>query len=212
MSCLLFSFFRKGAQFMEAEVKNTETEKKVSAAGEVFEWLEVVVSALLAVVIIFTFAFRVATIVGRSMENTLIEDEKIIITDWFYTPKAGDIVVISRNIENNADLSDDNGPIIKRVIATEGQTVDIDFERGIVYVDGVALDESYTKTLTNLRYDVKFPVRVPEGHVFCLGDNRNESLDSRSTRIGNGGMIDKRYILGKAVFRVLPLDKFGGIN
>lgn len=197
---------------METEIKNTEPENKNSAAGEVFEWLEVVVSALLAVVIIFTFAFRVATIVGGSMENTLIEGEKVIITDWFYTPKAGDIVVISRNIENNADISDDNGPIIKRVIATEGQTVDIDFEEGIVYVDGVALDEPYTKTPTNLQYDVKFPVRVPDGHVFCLGDNRNESMDSRDSRIGEGGMIDERYILGKAVFRVLPLDKMGGLG
>ncbi len=197
---------------METENKNTKTEKKNSAARETFEWLEVVVSALLAVVIIFTFAFRVATIVGDSMENTLIENEKVIITDWFYTPKAGDIVVISRNIDNNSDSSLDNGPIIKRIIATEGQTVNIDFAAGIVYVDGVALDEPYTKTPTNLKYDVKFPVRVPEGHVFCLGDNRNESLDSRDTRIGNNGMIDERYILGRAVLRVLPLSKFGGID
>lgn len=197
---------------METENQKFNTKNKISATGEAFEWLEVVVSALLAVVLIFTFAFRVATIVGGSMENTLIENEKIIITDWFYTPKAGDIVVISRNIENNPDLSLNNGPIIKRVIATEGQTVDIDFSAGIVYVDGVALDEPYTKTPTNVQYDVKFPVRVPEGHVFCLGDNRNESMDSRDTRIGNEGMIDQRYILGRAVLRVLPLNKFGGID
>lgn len=197
---------------METENQKFNTKNKISATGEAFEWLEVVVSALLAVVLIFTFAFRVATIVGGSMENTLIENEKIIITDWFYTPKAGDIVVISRNIENNPDSSLDNGPIIKRVIATEGQTVDIDFSAGIVYVDGVALDEPYTKTPTNVQYDVKFPVRVPEGHVFCLGDNRNESMDSRDTRIGNEGMIDQRYILGRAVLRVLPLNKFGGID
>ncbi len=196
---------------METETKNPETKKKNSAAGEAFEWLEVVVSALLAVVIIFTFAFRVATIVGDSMQNTLIEGEKVIITDWFYTPKAGDIVVISRNAQNNADISEANGPIIKRVIATAGQTVDIDFEAGVVYVDGIALDEPYTKTPTNLQYDVKFPIRVPEGHVFCLGDNRNESMDSRDSRIGNGGMVDERYILGKAVFRVLPFNKMGGL-
>ena len=90
---------------METEVRNTEPKAKATATSEAFEWLEVVVSALLAVVIIFTFAFRVATIVGGSMENTLIENEKVIITDWFYTPKAGDIVVISRNVENNADVS-----------------------------------------------------------------------------------------------------------
>lgn len=196
---------------METENKVTEPKKNNGAVGEAFEWLEIVVSALLAVVIIFTFAFRVATIVGASMENTLIENEKVIITNWFYTPKAGDIVVVSRNAQNDADVTDDNGPIIKRVIAVEGQTVDIDFAKGVVYVDGIALDEPYTKTPTNMHYDVKFPVRVPEGHVFCLGDNRNESMDSRDSRIGNGGMIDQRYILGKAVFRVLPFDKFGGI-
>ena len=78
-------------------------------------------------------------------------------------------------------------------------------------MDGVALDEPYTRTPTNLHYDIQFPVRVPDNHVFCLGDNRNESLDSRSSRIGNNGMIDERYILGKAVFRVFPFDRFGGV-
>lgn len=196
---------------METE-NNNQTKSKSSYLLESFEWLEVVVSAMVAVVILFTFVFRVATIVGGSMENTLIEGEKVIITDWFYTPKAGDIVVISRNINNTSDLTDDNGPIIKRVIATAGQTVDIDFDAGVVYVDGVALDEPYTKTPTNTQYDVKFPVRVPDGHVFCLGDNRNESMDSRDKRIGNNGMIDERYILGRAVLRILPFGKFGGID
>ena len=178
---------------------------------EAFEWVEVVVSAMIAVVIIFTLLFRVATIIGQSMENTFFEGQKVIMTNLFYTPKAGDVVVVSRNAQNNAFSDDDQGPIIKRVIATEGQQVNIDFETGVVYVDGVALDEPYTKTPTNLKYDVDFPVYVPEGHIFCLGDNRNESLDSRSARIGNGGMIDTRYVLGKVVLRILPLDKFGGV-
>jgi signal peptidase I len=193
------------------ENENTKQKEPISITKEAFEWLEVVVSAMLAVVIIFTFVFRVATIVGDSMKNTFYEGEKIIITDWFYTPKVGDVVVVSRNASNNFLTEEDEGPIIKRIIATEGQTVDIDFNKGIVYVDGVALDEPYTRTPTNLHYDVKFPVRVPENHVFCLGDNRNESLDSRSSMIGNGGMIDERYILGKAVFRVFPFDRFGGV-
>lgn len=179
---------------------------------EVFEWVEVVVSAMLAVVIIFTLLFRVATIIGQSMENTFFEGQKVVITNWFYTPKAGDVVVVSRNAQNNAFSDDDQGPIIKRVIATEGQQVNIDFETGVVYVDGVALDEPYTKTPTNLKYDIDFPVYVPEGHIFCLGDNRNESLDSRSSRIGNGGMIDTRYVLGKVTLRILPLDKFGRVD
>lgn len=194
------------------ESENTKQKEPISITKEAFEWLEVVVSAMLAVVIIFTFVFRVATIVGGSMKDTLYNGEKIIITDWFYTPKVGDIVVVSRNARNEYQAEDGEGPIIKRIIATEGQTVDIDFEKGIVYVDGVALDEPYTRTPTNLHYDVQFPVRVPDNHVFCLGDNRNESLDSRSTRIGNGGMIDERYILGKAVFRVYPFERFGGLD
>ena len=192
--------------------KNNKQKVFFSITKEAFEWLEVVLSAMLAVVIIFTFVFRVATIVGDSMKNTFYENEKIIITDWFYTPKAGDVVVISRNAKNEYLSKNDEGPIIKRIIAVEGQTVDIDFEKGIVYVDGKALEEPYTRTSTNLQYDVQFPVRVPDNHIFCLGDNRNESLDSRSTKIGNGGMIDERYILGKAVFRVFPFERFGGID
>ncbi len=192
--------------------KTEQIEEKPSRVKEVFEWVEVVVSAMFAVVIIFTLLFRVATIIGDSMENTFFEGQKVIITNWFYTPKAGDVVLVSRNAQNNAFADDDQGPIIKRVIATEGQQVNIDFVTGIVYVDGVALDEPYTKTPTNLKYDVDFPVYVPEGHIFCLGDNRNESLDSRSSRIGNGGMIDTRYVLGKVTLRILPLDKFGGVD
>ena len=194
------------------ENENQKQKEPISITKETFEWLEVVVSAMLAVVIIFTFVFRVATIVGGSMKDTLYNGEKIIITDWFYTPKIGDIVVVSRNASNSYQTDEGEGPIIKRIIATEGQTVDIDFNSGIVYVDGVALDEPYTRTPTNLRYDVKFPVRVPDNHVFCLGDNRNESIDSRSSRIGNGGMIDERYILGKAVFRVFPFERFGVVG
>ena len=87
---------------------------------------------MLAVVIIFTFVFRVATIVGDSMKDTFYENEKIIITDWFYTPKVGDVVVVSRNVSNDYHTDESEGPIIKRIIATEGQTVDIDFNKGIV--------------------------------------------------------------------------------
>jgi signal peptidase I len=137
------------------------------------------------------------------MNNTLIHGERVIITNLFYEPKAGDIVVISRNKENSIfTATKDNEPIIKRVIALEGQTVDIDFEAGIVYVDGIALDEPYTKTPTNTRSDVQFPVIVDEGCVFVLGDNRGNSLDSRSTRVG---CVDERYIVGKVLFRFFPL-------
>ena len=152
------------------------------------------------------------TIDGDSMNNTLFNGERVVISNVFYKPKYGDIIVISRDYDNVPGTTDRSSmPIIKRVIATEGQTVDIDFEEGIVYVDGVALKESYTRTPTNLSYDVKFPVTVKEGYVFVLGDNRNNSLDSRSSQIGEEGLIDTRYIMGKALFRVFPFDKFGKI-
>ena len=92
-------------------------------------------------------------------------------------------------------------PIVKRVIATEGQTVDIDFLAGVVYVDGVALEEDYTYTPTNLSEGTAFPLTVEEGHVFLMGDNRNRSQDSRSTEIGQ---VDCREIMGKAIFLVFP--------
>lgn len=179
----------------------------------IFDWLEVLVHAIIAVVICFSFFFRIATIEGPSMRDTLQDGERVIISNLFYEPKVGDIVVISRNKENSVDkINQSNTPIIKRIIATEGQTVDIDFTEGIVYVDGVALDEPYTRTPTNLKWDIQFPVTVDEGCVFVLGDNRNDSIDSRSSSIGEYGMIDTRYILGHAVYRVFPLDKMGKIG
>ncbi len=184
---------------------------KTTIKNELFDWLEIMVYAIIIVILIFTFVFRVVTIVGQSMENTVFQGEKLIISNWFYTPKAGDVVVISRNIDNTPTSERSSGPIIKRVIATENQIVDIDFSTGIVYVDGVALDEPYTKTPTNLKYDIDFPVKVKEGCVFCLGDNRNDSLDSRSSTIGENGMIDTRYILGRVVLRVFPFNRIGGI-
>ncbi len=187
-------------QFSERTVKN-----------ELFEWLEIICTSIVAVVIIFTLLFRVITISGDSMLNTLRSEDKVIITNLFYTPKQFDIVVISENALNSYEGEHVHSRIIKRVIATEGQVVNIDFNKGKVYVDGVELNEPYTKTLTTRPGDVKFPVVVPEGHVFVLGDNRNESLDSRSTGIGNDGMVDVRYILGKAVLRVYPFDTFGGL-
>ena len=146
-------------------------------------------------------------------EYTLLEGQKVIITNLFYEPKVGDIVVVSRNTFNDVhNIEQSSMPIIKRVIATEGQTVDIDFTTGIVYVDGKALDEPYTKTPTNVKHDIEFPVIVDEGCIFVLGDNRNESLDSRSSRIGDYGMVDTRYVLGHAIYRIFPFDAVGGLK
>lgn len=179
---------------------------------EVLDWLEIIITAVVSVVIIFTLLFRVATIDGPSMKETLHHGDKVIITNFAYTPKRGDIVVVSRNYNNTLEgVIDSQMPIIKRVIATAGQEVDIDFEKGIVYVDGKALDEPYTNTPTNRKFDVQFPVTVAPDCVFVLGDNRNDSLDSRDSSIGNDGMVDTRYILGKAIYRIFPFDDFGGL-
>lgn len=195
------------------EFSGSVNKEKSGFFGTVFEGLDVIASAMIAVILLFIFVFKVPTIDGNSMNNTLIDGERIIISNVLYEPKYGDIVVISRNYSNDENnVERYSMPIIKRVIATEGQTVNIDFEKGIVYVDGVALIEDYTKTPTNLSYDVTFPVTVPENCVFVMGDNRNDSLDSRSSQIGDGGMIDKRYILGKAIIRIFPFDKFGKIG
>lgn len=199
------------ADFENLTNENEIKEKNSTIKNDLFEWLEILISALMILVIIFTFVFKIVTISGDSMKNTLNSGEKVIISNIGFTPQYGDIVVISRNANNIADMQDANTPIIKRVIATEGQVVDIDFFEGIVYVDGVALDEPYTKTPTNLSEGIEFPVVVDVGCVFVLGDNRNDSTDSRSPNIGDGGMIDTRYILGKALFRVFPFSGFGGL-
>ena len=172
--------------------------------SEIFDWIEVLVHAILAVVLCFSFLFRIATIEGNSMKETLHNGEKVIITNLFYTPKVGDIVVVSRNTENSVfTMNDSNKPIIKRIIATEGQTVDIDFETSTVYVDGVALKEDYIADLTKVRGNVNFPVTVGEDEVFVLGDNRNNSRDSRFSDVA---CVDYDDILGKAVLRFLPFS------
>ena len=196
-------------------------ENKRSISKEVIEWLEVVSTAVIAVVLIFSFVFRIATISGDSMLNTLIggnkynenKGDKVVITNIAYTPKNGDIVVISRNAENSVEGEiTGQGPIIKRVIAVGGQTVDIDFDKAIVYVDGKELKEDYISTPTTTKADVNFPLYVPEGYIFVLGDNRQDSLDSRFSQIGEDGLVDTRYVLGHAVFRIFPFDRIGRLD
>lgn len=197
------------SEMLEKEVKAEENAKESKAVYEVLDWLEIIVAAVAVVVILFTLVFKVITISGDSMLNTLHNNEKILISNLFYEPERGDIVVISRNVDNSVETTSQESCIIKRIIATEGQVVDINFRTGVVSVDGVDLTEDYTYTKTNVMGDVQFPVIVPEGHVFVLGDNRNNSSDSRFSSLGNNGMVDERNIIGRAVIRVLPFDRFG---
>ena len=156
---------------------------------------------LVAILLLFLLVFRVIIVSGSPMYSTLIDgDYLLLVSNLFYQqPQYGDIIVAGKK-------SFDNGaPIIKRVIATEGQTVDIDFDEGIVFVDGVALDEPYTYTPTNVSEGMEFPLVVEDNCIFAMGDNRNRSKDSRHPEIGQ---IDKREILGKALFLFLPgVDK-----
>ncbi len=201
--------------FVDESVAENISEKKetFSFKQEVFDWLEVIITAIITVVILFSLFFRIATIDGPSMENTLFTNDKVVITNLFYKPKRGDIVVISRNVDNSVEAeARSDKPIIKRIIALEGETVDIDFSTGEVSVDGKKLNEPYTKTPTNRKYDIDFPVVVPKGCVFVLGDNRNESFDSRARQIGKDGMINEKYILGHAVLKVFPFNKIGGLE
>lgn len=186
------------------EVKSDGTEEPAQEkrrSSEALDWLQCIVSGIVICILVFTFLFRVISVVGSSMVPTLEEGDKLIISDLFYQPKYGDIVVLRKE-----QFKDE--PIIKRVIATEGQTVDIDFDAGLVYVDGVALEEAYVNSPTNEREDFTEPVTVPEGCVFVMGDNRNRSTDSRTSSIG---CVDRRLIIGKAYLRLTPLNKFGGL-
>ena len=165
-------------------------------------YLHDLIHLLAVIMILFLLVFRVIVVSGSSMYDTLLNgDYLLLLSNVFYQePEHGDIVVISKE-------SFDNGkPIVKRVIATEGQTVDIDFEAGIVYVDGVALDEDYIYTLTTVDEGTQFPLTVDEGCIFVLGDNRGVSLDSRNPSIGQ---VDTREVLGRALFLMYPGDHYG---
>ena len=146
-------------------------------------------------VFIFTFVARIIVVSGPSMQNTLLGGDVMLVWTLGYNePKQGDIVVLTQR-----SYQDDS--IVKRVIATEGEVVDVDFDLGVVYVDGQALEEPYIREATYLSEGTEFPFAVPEGCVFLMGDNRNGSRDSRAPELG---AVDERCLIGRAVFLLLP--------
>lgn len=159
-------------------------------------------AAAVVLFLVFSVFFRVAVISGASMEPTLLNRDLTVVQVFDYKPAQGDIVVI-----RTGDGQD--RAIVKRVIALGGQSVDIDFVTGGVYVDGHKLWEPYLSEPTKLAYDVTFPVTVPEGYVFIMGDNRNHSVDSRSSQTG---MIPVENIQGKVVWRLFPLSRMGTVG
>lgn len=170
---------------------------KETPQQSVMMYLHDLVYLICAILLVLLLCFRVVIVSGDSMKNTLVDgDYLLLLSNFFYRdPQQGDIIVASK------DSFRDGEPIVKRVIATEGQEVDIDFETGTVYVDGVKLDEPYIYTTTTVQEGMTFPLTVEEGHVFVMGDYRSVSMDSRSPEIG---LIDNREILGKAIFLLLP--------
>ncbi len=167
-----------------------------------YDWIQCLASALIVCVVVFIFVVRVIDVKGTSMYPTLNNQDKMLVSDLFYTPEVGDIVVF-RKEEYDPDKA-----LVKRVIATEGQEINIDFDKGIVYVDGVAIEEDYINELTKTKLDFIGPQTVPEGCVFVMGDNRNMSTDSRKTEIG---MVDSRLIIGKVYCVIFPLTSFGKV-
>ncbi len=177
-------------------------QQEKNTAWELHSWFRDIVVCVTLVTLVFVFLVRLVNVDGSSMYPTLHDYDKVaLLSGLLYEPEAGDIIVLRAP---GYDV-----PLVKRIIATEGQTVDIDFAAGVVYVDGEALDEPYTAAPTHAPGDQTFPQTVAEGCVFVLGDNRNDSTDSRFARVGQ---VPEEQILGKVLLVLWPLNRFGGVE
>ena len=195
-------------------MRKEESAQKKVPGRDLYEWVQALVCSVLIVVVLFTFVIRLIGVDGRSMVPTLQHGDRLLVLNsiLYNDYKYGDVVVLRKD----SFLRD---PIVKRVIATGGQSVDIDFDTGSVYVDGKLLHEDYINELTFLEEGTEFPLTVPEGSIFVMGDNRNHSSDSRDSRLGT---VDTRYVIGKAVLLAFPgtdaytgkreLSRIGGIT
>ncbi len=188
----------------EGEASQARTPEK-PLGSELFEWLQMILVCVLAAVVVFNCFARLTRVDGDSMDNTLQHGELMLVWSLGYTPQQGDIVVLNKT---TADFLH-NRAIVKRVIAVGGQTVDIDYTAGTVYVDGEALEEPYIRETMHLPFAPTMQQthwEVPEGSIFVMGDNRNYSTDSRDDRLGT---IDEDYVLGKVVLGLWPLSRVG---
>ena len=176
--------------------RDVRAEPKEEKGREAYEWVQALVCSVLAVVVLFTFGVRLIGVDGHSMVPTLQHGDRLLVLNSKLCggDEPGDIVVLRKE-------SFLPTPIVKRVVAVEGQVVDIDFSSGTVFVDGQRLHEDYINEQTFKNDGTAFPLTVPEGSVFVMGDNRNHSNDSRDVRLGT---VDTRYIIGRAVFLAFP--------
>ena len=184
---------------MDSEARNNPEKSENIFLGYLKDF-----SIILSIImVLFFLLFRIIVVSGDSMYDTLHDGDLLLLSSrvFYHNPEQGDIIVASK------ESFRDGEPIIKRVIAVEGQTVHIDFPNGIVYVDGVALDEPYISSLTMRQEGMTFPLTVDPGCVFVMGDNRDDSWDSRSVEIG---LIDERQILGKAIILFFPAENHYG--
>ena len=170
-------------------MQNGKNEKRLSGNRNLLEWVDSVVMAVVFVALVFTFVVRAVRVDGRSMNPTLQDQQLLFISSLPDEPEYGDVVVVDAYTRHGQTLS-------KRVIGKAGDVIDIDFAAGIVYRIGEALSEPYTGEPTYLKFDTQFPITVPQGSVFVMGDNRNNSRDSR---LGEIGCVDLHNILGKTL-------------
>lgn len=182
-------------QLNEAAAKET----KLTFAQRLVELASIIASSIIAIMLIFTFVFRVVGVSGPSMMNTLRNGDWLLVSAFITEPERGDIVIVTQP-------NTFNEPIVKRVIAVGGDTIDIDFAAATVTVNGKVINEPYLATpTTDDEGGWSYPLTLEEGQVFVMGDNRQHSTDSRSADIG---LIDENYILGQVMVRFSPLSSF----